>query len=206
MIRTRLAAAAGAIALLSVPAQAQQMPAMKMVADPKAAPAGTYKLDPKHASATIKLSHMGLSHYTMRFDTISGGFGYDPAHPAASKVHIAIDPKSIDTGDAAFNKEIAEQFLEVGKFPTLTFDSTRITMGRDGHGAVEGVLDFHGVKKPVTLNVTYRGFVSMPAMKQERMGFSGETTFRRSDFGASRGVPMVGDDVAIQIEVEFNKV
>jgi polyisoprenoid-binding protein YceI len=203
-LNRRLAFAALAATLIAGPALAQMAPP-KVLTDPKAAPAGVYKLDPKHASATIKVAHMGLSRYTMHFAALSGEFNYDPAHPTATKVHIAIDPNSIETGDAAFNKEIAEQFLDTGKFPTLTFDSTKITEGKDGHGVVDGVLDFHGVKKPVVLHVAYRGFVAMPAMKQERMGFSGETIFKRSEFGASKYVPLVGDEVELLIEVEFAK-
>ena len=59
------------------------------------------------------------------------------------------------------------------------------------------------MQKPVTLHVTYRGFVEM--MKQQRMGFSGETTFKRSDFGAVSYIPVVGDEVTVLIEVEFAK-
>ena len=63
------------------------------------------------------------------------------------------------------------------------------------------MLDFHGVKKPVTLNVTYRGFTDMEG--QQRMGFSAETIFNRSDFGVDAYVPLEGDEVQVLIEVEF---
>lgn len=200
-LNRRLAFAALGLTLIAGPVLAQGAP--KVVTDPKGAPAGVYKLDPRHASATIKVAHMGLSRYTMHFATLSGEFTYDPAHPTATKVHIAIDPKSIETGDAAFNKEISEQFLDTGQFPTLTFDSTKIVEEKDGRGVVDGVLDFHGVKKPLTLDVTYRGYVEM--MKKQRMGFSGSTVVKRSEFGANKYVPLVGDDVTVLIEVEFEK-
>jgi polyisoprenoid-binding protein YceI len=64
---------------------------------------------------------------------------------------------------------------------------------------VDGVLDFHGVKKPVTLKVVYRGFAS------PRLGFSGEATFKRSDFGVGQWVPLEADEVTILIETEFVK-
>lgn len=198
----RLALAAFALSLTAAPAALAQMPAPKVLTDPKAAPAGTYKLDIRHASATVKLAHMGLSRFTMRFDKIEGGFAYDPAHPTASKVEVKIDPKSIDTGYPEFNQEIYEKFLDADKFPAITFTSTKINAVGD-HGTVDGVLDFHGVKKPITLHVTYRGFTEM--MKQQRMGFSGETTFKRSDFGAGAYVPVVGDETTVLIEVEFAK-
>ena len=199
----RLALAAAGLALLGASAALAQMPAPHVIADPHGAPAGVYKLDPAHASATVKLSHMGLSHYTMRFDTVSGEYAYDPAHPADTKVSITIDPRSVDTHDAKFNEEIADKFLDAGQFPTIAFTSTRIVPGPDGHGELEGMLNFHGVQKPVVLHTTYRGFVEM--MKQQRMGFSAETHFKRSDFGAAAYVPVVGDEVTVLVEVEFVK-
>ncbi len=209
MIVRRLALAAaslsllGGLALVGAPAALAQMPAPNVIKDPKAAPAGLYKLDPRHASATVKLAHFGLSRYTLRFDTIAGEFTYDPAHPAATQVSVTIDPKSVDTSDPKFNEEIADKFLDAGKYPTITFTSTKIVLGAGDRGEVEGVLDFHGVKKPVTLHVTYRGFAEM--MKQQRMGFSGEANFKRSDFGASSYVPVVGDEITLLVEVEFAK-
>jgi len=179
------------------------MPAPHVLKDPSAAPAGDYKLDPRHASATVKLAHMGLSHYTLRFDTIAGSYSYDPAHPAATQIKVTIDPKSVDTGDPKFNEEISDKFLDAGKYPIITFTSTKIIPGADDRGEVEGVLDFHGVQKPVTLHVTYRGFVEM--MRQQRMGFSGEAMFKRSDFGASSYIPVVGDEITLLVEVEFVK-
>lgn len=203
ILHRTLALGAFALALATAPAAFAQMPPLKVVTDPKAAPAGDYKLDPHHASATLKLAHMGLSRFTMRFDDLKGAYKYDPAHPAATKVEITIDPKSIDTGDQAFNKEIAEQFLDADKYPTITFTSTKLIVGKGDEGKLEGVLDFHGVKKPLTLDVTYRGYVEM--MKKQRMGFSGSTVVKRSEFGANKYVPLVGDDVTVLIEVEFEK-
>lgn len=203
MTLRRLAIATLGLALLGGPAAVAQMPAPQVIADPHKAAAGVYKLDPAHASATVKLAHMGLSRYTLRFDTLSGEYAYDPARPEATKVSIAIDPRSVDTHDPKFNEEIADKFLDAGQFPTIAFTSTRIVPGTDGRGEVEGVLNFHGVQKPVVLHTTYRGFVAM--MGQQRMGFSAETHFKRSEFGASAYVPMVGDDITVLVEVEFVK-
>jgi len=205
MPHRRLALAASAVFLIGAAyapvVSAQGAPAI--IKDPAGAPAGVYKLDPRHASATLKVAHMGLSRYTMHFTAISGQFSYDPAHPSATQISVAVDPKSIQTDDAKFNTEIADQFLEADKFPTLTFTSTKVVPEVGDKGVVEGVLDFHGVKKPVALHVTYRGFTT--AMGQQRMGFSGETMVKRSEFGASKYVPLVGDDVTVLVEVEFTK-
>jgi polyisoprenoid-binding protein YceI len=197
----RLAIPALAVALLiGAPAAFAQ----QVSTDPATAPAGTYHLDPKHASVTLKLSHMGLSYYTMRFDKIDASYSYDPANPAASHINVSIDPASIDTDNPPFNKEIADQFLEAGKYPTITFVSTAVHPGAGGKGEVVGDLTFHGVTKPVSLDVVFNG-TGQGMMHEERMGFSGVTTIKRSDFGVTKYVPLVGDDVTVLIETEFTK-
>ena len=192
-------AAAFAATLISAPAFAQQM-----TQDPTAAPAGTYHLDPKHASVTLKLSHMGLSYYTMRFDKIAADYNYDPANPAGSRIQVSIDPASIDTDNAPFNQEIAEQFLEAGKYPTIRFVSTAVHPGAGGKGEVVGDLTFHGVTRPITLDVIFNG-TGKGMTGEQRMGFSGVATVHRSDFGVTKYVPLVGDDVTVLIETEFTK-
>jgi polyisoprenoid-binding protein YceI len=200
-MRLVLPALAAAVLLTGAPTAFAQP---RMSSDPAAAPAGTYHLDKSHASVTLKLSHMGLSYYTMRFDGIDASYTYDPANPAASKINVAIDPASIDTDSAPFNAEIADQFLEAGKYPTITFVSTAVHPGAGGKGEVVGNLTFHGVTKPVTLDVVFNG-TGQGMMHEQRMGFSGVTTIKRSDFGVTKYVPLVGDDVTVLIETEFTK-
>ena len=194
---------------MAVAAQTAQKPAedasaastyknLNLTKDPRAAAAGDYKLDPHHTSVTAKLAHMDLSRYTLRFDSVSGGFSFDPAQASASGLAISIDPKSVSTGDPTFDKRIAQKYFEADKYPAITFTSATVKISGE-HMVVDGVLDFHGVKKPVTLNVIYRGFAS------PRLGFSGEATFKRSDFGVGQWVPLEADDVTILVETEFVK-
>jgi len=177
---------------------AAQYKSLHVSTNPKLVVAGEYQLDPHHTSVIAKLSHMGLSRYTLRFDTVSGRYAFDPKHAAASDLEITIDPKSIDTGDKDFDKRIAGKFLQTDRYPSITFKSAKARIVGD-HVRVEGILDFHGVQKPIVLNVTYRGFA------QSRMGFSGETTFKRSAFGVAQWIPLEADEVTILVETEFVK-
>lgn len=177
---------------------ATQYKSLNVSTNPKVVAAGEYKLDPHHTSVTAKLVHTGLSHYTLRFDAVSGRFAFDPHHAAASDVEISIDPKSVDTGDQVFDKKIASKYFETDKYPSLTFNSATVKIVGN-HILVDGVLDFHGVKKPIALNVIYRGFA------QSRMGFSGEATFKRSEFGVGEWIPLEADEVTILVEAEFVK-
>ena len=171
--------------------------------DPAKVPAGAYELDPRHAGLVVRIPHMGgFSRYTMRFNTLSGGFAYDPANWQATKVTLSIDPKSIDTGTPSFSKTVAG-FFEPEKYPAIQFVSTSAQAGADGHGTVTGDLTFHGVTKPVTLDVQFNG--SGPGLlgAGTRLGFSGTGRIKRSDFGVDNVKQFAGDDIDLSFEIEF---
>ena len=202
--------AALAVALFTAPA-ALAAPGVSSV-KPADLPAGHYVLDKTHASVVAKLKHMGFSNYQFRFTKVEAEFHYDPKTPEAAKINVTIDPASVDTATGAdafglkFNKELAgDGWLEAAKYPTVTFVSTAVNVGDGQHGTVTGDLTLHGVTKPVTLDVTFNGVGSGMIPLQTRTGFSASTTIKRSDFGVSKYVPLVGDDVTLNIEVEFEK-
>lgn len=205
---TRLAAALAAVVLLA-PVSAGVATAQGLGAvssDPAAAPAGTYAIDKTHASVTMKVMHMGLSAYTLRFRTVDGSYTYDPRNPTASKLSVTIDPKSVDTGDAKFDAEIGNNFLGGASSPAITFVSTSVTPQDGGKGRVSGRLTLNGVTRPATLDVIYNG--ARKGMRgEDRMGFSALTTVRRTDFGVAKQLPtaVLGDDVNVLIEAEFKK-
>ena len=172
--------------------------------DPTKVPAGAYVLDKKHASLTVKIVHMGFSHYTMRFDGLDGGFTYDPANWPATKATITVDAKSVDTHDPAFDKQISDYF-EAEKFPTITFVTTSVQGGADGKGTMTGDLTFHGVTRPVTLDVTFDGAGHGITPFGTRLGFSGSGRIKRSDFGVNNMLQYASDDVDLVFEVEFEK-
>jgi polyisoprenoid-binding protein YceI len=196
----RSTAAAAIIALTAFPAIAAPTST-----DPAKVPAGDYVLDKSHASLTVRVPHMGFSNYTMRFDRLEGGFAYNPADWTTAKATITVDPASINTGAASFDKEIAgPKFFDAARYPTISFVSTAVS-GQDGKGQVTGDLTFHGVTKPVTLDVVFNGVGPGMLGAGTRLGFSGTTRIKRSDFGVTAVDNLVGDDVDLQFEVEFTK-
>jgi polyisoprenoid-binding protein YceI len=173
--------------------------------DPAKVPAGSYELDPRHASLLVKVPHMGgFSRYTMRFRVLSGAFTYDPANWQATKVTISVDPKSIDTEDSVFNKTVAGYF-EPEKYPVIQFASTGLTTNEEGKGQLDGELTLHGVTKPVMLDVAFNGVGPGLLGAGTRMGFSGTGSIKRSEFGVTGGRPFAGDTVDLVFEVEFVK-
>jgi polyisoprenoid-binding protein YceI len=175
-------------------------------------PAGHYVLDKSHATLTAKLKHMGFSNYTLRFTKLDADFQYDPKSPATTKLNVTVDPASLDTATGAdafglkFSKELTgDGWLEAAKYPTITFVSTAIDIGDGQHGSVTGDLTFHGVTKPVVLDVTFNGVGSGMIPLTTRTGFSATTTIKRSEYGVGKYAPLIGDDVTLNIEVEFEK-
>jgi polyisoprenoid-binding protein YceI len=197
----RLAALVLACGLIALPAAAAP------TTDPADMPAGQYVLDPAHASLIARVRHVGLSRYTVRFDKLDARFDYDPKTPAASKVSVTVDATSLDNGDPRVSAKFAEEFLDAGKSPTITFVSTAIVLGEGNSGTMTGDLTFRGVTRPVTLNVTFDGYLS--GLMGQRAGFSAQGTIKRSAFGSTYmlnpPLAFVGDDVDLDIEAEFTR-
>jgi polyisoprenoid-binding protein YceI len=197
-----LALAAGVACAVTGPACAQ------LATD---VPAGTFKIDPAHASVTWKVTHMGLSNYTARFTKIDATLTLDPAKPETSKLTASIDPKSIRTDFPFVEKEDFDKKLAKGAewfnaefFDKITFASTAVKMTGAKTADVTGDLTLLGVTKPVVLKVTFNGgMAAHPMSKKPAVGFSATGTVKRSEFGLKAGLPFVGDDVALLIEAEM---
>ncbi len=102
-------------------------------------------------------------------------------------------------------------FLEVEKFPTLTFKSTRVIRTADGEFAVTGDLTIRGVTRSVVFNVEGPTPPAKDPWGNTRLGLSATTKINRKDFGLTwnsaleAGGVLVGDEVAITVEAEFVK-
>lgn len=192
--------------LMAFPASAQELQPIGQL------PSGQYKIDPTHASLTFKVKHMGLSNYTARFTKFDATIDYSKAAPETSKLKATVDAGSIrtdypDVAKVDFDKELSgADWLDAGQFPTMTFIADGIKRTGPSTGKLTGNFTMHGVTKPVTLDVTLVGATTSQMMsKKPAMGFSATGTLKRSDFGVSKYVPMVSDDVQIIIEAEFQK-
>jgi len=195
----RFAATAFALALLAAPLSVT-------AADSGLAsmPAGTYVIDPHHASLIGSVSHFGRSTYVFRFDKFDASYDYDPASPDAAKLTVSIEVNSLDTGWDQADREFSRDFAGSAKTPVARFVSTTITHS-GGSGVVTGDLTLNGVTKPVSLAVTFNGYGPLGPMGLlgKKAGFSATGAFKRSDFGLTKFAPMVGDDISLQINAEF---
>ena len=180
------------------------------------APAGEYKVEPSHASVTLRVDHLGFSKYTARFKKLDGTLKFDPVDPAKSSIEAAIDAASLETDfpfpeTVDFNAELTgPSWLDAKQFPQITFRSTRIDLTGERTLDVHGDLTIRGITKPVTLQATFNGgYAGHPMEPNARIGFSARGRFQRSEFGVSYGIPApgttmgVGDDVEVWLEIEF---
>ncbi len=167
--------------------------------------ADTWQIDPVHSSAQFSVRHMGISTVRGAFTKVSGSVQYDAADPSKSSVEVTIDAASVDTRVEMRDKDLrSASFLDVEKYPTLTFKSRRVEPAGKGMLKVIGDLTIHGVTKEVTLDVEGPS-QPIEAHGGFHMGASATTKISRKDFGVSGAALMVGDEIAITIDVEMMK-
>ena len=164
---------------------------------------GTWYLDPNHSSAQFAVRHLGISTVRGAFTKLSGVIVDSPDLSKAS-VNVTIDASSIDTRVQRRDDDLrSDHFFDVAKFPTITFQSKKVESAGTGKLKVTGDLTMHGVTKEVVLDVDG----PTPPMKDPKgtshRGLSATTTLSRADFGINFDAGMVGDQVAIQLDVEM---
>jgi len=173
-------------------------------------PAGAFQMEKAHSSLLVRMKHMGLSSYTVRFTDFDATLDFDPQNPAASKVTATVNPLSVRAEhptDEEWDQRIGGDLLEGEDFPQILFDSKSIETTGERTGRITGDLTLMGVTEPVTLDVTYNGAAPGAVLYQGRdaVGFSARTTFSRSDFGLTRYASIVADEIEVVIEIEFTR-
>lgn len=171
-------------------------------ADYKQAPAGTYTLDPDHASVIARVSHLRYSWSIFRFDRVSGTLKWDPVNTANSSLTAKVETASITSNVKGFAQELAgNNFLKSAAFPEATFVSTAFRQMSTRRGKVDGTLTLMGKTRPVTFDVELvgagRGIADRP-----RIGGNAKASINPVDFGLP---PFFGEDIEIVIDVEFQR-
>jgi polyisoprenoid-binding protein YceI len=161
----------------------------------------TYTSDANHTFVRFSYSHLGFTTQESRFNKVNATVIYDPAASKAS-VDVAIDAKSVDTGSDLFNEHIqGPDYLDTAQFPSASFKSTSVKFDGDKPVSIEGNLTVKGVTKPVSLTIT--SFKHAPNMqKKDAIGADASGKIKRSDFNMGKAVPLVSDEVTLEIVIE----
>ena len=203
-----------ALVMAAAPMLAQMPTEAPGKADKTRIVAGSYTADPSHSLIAWKLNHLGFNDYFGLFGDVTGTLTLDPANPAAAKVTATIPVSKIVTANPALTAHLLRAPAAAGGKPDFfgpapadaTFVSTGVVPAADGNSAtVNGNLTLNGVTKPVSLDATFVGAGNNIMTKAPTVGFSGKATIKRSDFGISGYVPLVGDAVTLDITIAFEK-
>ncbi len=173
---------------------------------PAAVQPGAYKVEPGHTRVLFSVSHMGFTKWYGDFTGASGTLTLDPKNPAAASLAVTLPVASVSTTNAKLDGELkAADWLDAERFPRASFKSTAVTPKGPGTADVTGDLTLHGVTRPLTLHVTFNGAGVNPLDKAYTAGFEAHGTIKRSDFGVTKYVPLIGDDVDLTLSGAFEK-
>lgn len=166
--------------------------------------AADYVIDKQgqHAFVNFKISHLGYSWLWGTFKDFDGTFSFDAAKPEASKVSVTLKTASPDSNHAERDKHLrSEDFLNVSKHPTATFESTSVKSTGEGTADITGNLTLNGVTKPVVIAAKFIGEGDDP-WGGYRAGFEGSTTLKLKDFDIKMDLGPASQTVDLIISVE----
>jgi len=205
-------AAAGVAALTIGTLHAQGGPSGPPgAADTSRVTAGTYKTDAGHSLVGWRVNHFGFNDYFGIFGDVEGTLELDPANLAGAKVDVTIPIAKVVTASAGLTDHLTRagqdgrpaDFFGPNPAPAR-FVSTSVAV--DGTEAkITGDLTLNGVTKPVTLDAEFTGAGAHPFNMRQTVGFEAETTIKRSEWNLGGFIPMVGDEVELEITVAFEK-
>jgi polyisoprenoid-binding protein YceI len=164
----------------------------------------TWQIDPAHSSAQFSVKHLGVSTVRGAFTKVSGTATYDPKDLSKISIDATIDANSVDTRvDMRDNDLRSENYLDVKKYPTITFHSKQVQPAGEGKLRLTGDLTIHGTTKEVVLDVDGPSAEIKDPWGNQRIGASATTKINRMDFGVKGAPGLVGDDLNLTIDVEL---
>jgi len=169
-----------------------------------------FKFDQAHSTIGFKVRHM-LGSAKGKFTKFSGTIEIDREHPEKSSVVATIQVASIDTAIAKRDEHLRDaDFFNVAKFPEITFKSRRVKQTGASTGEITGDFTMHGVTRPITLNIQLLGDPGSAAQSPTTRWRVTTAPLKRSEFklGWSKGVEtvsMIGDEVAVDIQIEASR-
>ena len=195
------------IAFLSVLALAVAAPiAAQATQSPLAVKAGTYKTDPNHTLVGFDVNHFGFTEFFGMFPGATGRLTLDPKAIAATKLDVSVPIARVSTTNATLDGELrSAEWFDAERYPSARFVSARVTPTGPRTAKITGTITLHGVSRPLVLDATFGGAGANPLSKAYTVGFQASGHLKRSDFGVSKYVPLVGDEVKLTISGAFEK-
>ncbi|HRO48169.1 YceI family protein [Agriterribacter sp.] len=168
----------------------------------------TWKVDPMHSKLTFSVTHLGISDVAGLFKTFDVTAVAKQADFSDAVFELSVDVASINTEVQMRDDHLrSADFFEVEKYAKMTFKSTSVKKSGQNKYQLTGDLTLHGITKPVTMDLWYRGTIENPQSKAVISGFQLTGVLKRSDFniGPKFPAPMISDEVQIKADGEFIK-
>jgi len=165
--------------------------------------ADRFTLDAEHTFPSFEIRHQKVSLLRGKFNRSGGRVVLDAQNPAENLIEVVVDASSGDTGHDELNRKLlGSNFFNTARFPEIRFVARDVTFKDGIPTSAQGELTMLGVTRPIVLEIrefncgrqfpTFRSFC----------GADVHTTIQRSDFGMNYGIPLIGDEVKLAIEVE----
>ena len=143
----------------------------------------SWQIDPMHTQVEFSAKHFGMMTVRGHFQEVATSGEINPQQPENSHFEVTINVSSLTTNNPQRDNDLrSSYFLELDKYPTITFKSTSIQPHGQDQYAVTGDLTIKGITRPVTLDLQRYGEVNDPRMGH-RVSFGGEAQINRKDFG-----------------------
>lgn len=173
---------------------------------PQNVQAGTYKVESHHTLARFSVNHFGFNDFFGTIVNATGTLTFNPKALAATKLDVTLPVDGIATTNATLDGELkSADWFDAAAYPTMRFVSQKVEQTGARTARITGALTMHGVTRPLVLNATLGGAGVNPMDKAYTVGFSAHGTIKRSDFGVTKYVPMVSDEVQIDLTAAFEK-
>lgn len=166
------------------------------------AQATEYVIDPTHTYASFEIDHLGFSTQRGQFNRSSGIVEFNPEEKTG-RIDISIEAASLDTGFALRDDVLrGEDWFKAKDYPYIFFRSQKLVFTDDKLSAVEGVLVMLGESRPMRLEVSRFKCGLNLASRKRGCGADAVGVLRRSEFGLNNGLPFIGDEVRLRVQVE----
>jgi len=169
---------------------------------PAAAEQENFSIDPNHTFPAYEIGHFGYSFQRGRFDRTAGKITLDTAAKKGS-AYVTMDAASVSTGVPKLDENLqSEDFFDAAKYPQIIFASNDLVFDGDRVASANGTLAMHGVTRPVTFTLTYFHCGQHPMLKKKVCGADMTARIKRSEFGMSKYLSVLADEVLLRVNVE----
>ena len=161
----------------------------------------SYRIETELSSTDFAVTHLGISKQRGHFGRTEGTIVLDPQEHTGL-FDLTVDATSVDTGFGVRDAWLrGDDMFDVARFPVIRFRSTQLVFNLDRLIGVAGLLTLHGVTRPVVLKIERMQCGVIPDSGREGCGAGASSAIKRSDFGLTYAMGLVGDDIDLTFEV-----